>query len=130
MNKPLQTIFDKSFSEGKIPSTCIWKDANITALYKNKGDKSQTTNYRPVSLTCLPSRICERSVRDASIMNHMYANNFFLIVSMGFVVKLHSTTAGCFGRLGVNFTMIANKLTLYTWTLRKPSTPYPIKDCY
>ena len=64
MNKPLQTIFDKSFSEGKIPSTCIWKDANITALYKNKGDKSQTTNYRPVSLACLPCRICERTVRD------------------------------------------------------------------
>ena len=69
LNIPLQTIFDKTFAEGRIPS--IWKDANISALYKNKGDKSETTNYRPVSLTCLPSRICERTVRD-TIMNHNY----------------------------------------------------------
>lgn len=81
LNKPLQTIFDKSFTEGRIPS--IWKDANISALYKNKGDKSETTNYRPVSLTCLPSRICERTVRD-TIMNHMNKNNLFTESQYGF----------------------------------------------
>ena len=68
INKPMQNIFDKTFKEGKVPD--IWKEANITALYKNKGDKSDTTNYRPVSLTCLPSRLCEKTVRE-SIMNHM-----------------------------------------------------------
>ena len=65
-NRPLQTLFDKTFTEGKVP--VIWKDANVTVLFKNIGDKSETTNYRPVSLTCLPSRICERTVRD-KIMN-------------------------------------------------------------
>ena len=81
LNVPLQTIFDKTFAEGRIPS--IWKDANISALYKNKGDKSETTNYRPVSLTCLPSRICEKTVRD-TIMNHMYKNKLFTDCQYGF----------------------------------------------
>ena len=81
LNVPLQTIFDKTFIEGRIPT--IWKDANISALYKNKGDKSKTTNYRPVSLTCLPSRICEKKFRD-TIMNHMNKNNLFTECQYGF----------------------------------------------
>ena len=81
INRPLQTIFDKTFTEGKVPN--IWKDANVTALFKNKGDKSETANYRPVSLTCLPSRICERTVRD-KIMNHMTVNNLFTDCQFGF----------------------------------------------
>ena len=59
INKPLQNILDKTYMEGKVPD--IWKEANITALYKNKGDKNDTTNHRPVSLTCLQSRLCEKS---------------------------------------------------------------------
>ena len=78
---PLQKIFDKTFSEGCIPK--LWKDANISALYKNKGDKTDTTNYRPVSLTCLPSRLCERTVRD-TIMKHMNDNNLFSNCQYGF----------------------------------------------
>ena len=81
INKPKQNIFDKTFMEGKVPD--IWKEANITALYKNKGDKSDTTNYRPVSLTCLPSRLCEKTVRE-SIMNHMTLNNLFTDCQFGF----------------------------------------------
>ena len=58
VNIPVQKIFDETFGEGCVPS--LWKDANISALYKNKGEKSETTNYRPVSFTCLPSRLCEK----------------------------------------------------------------------
>ena len=32
VNTPLQKIFDKSFIAGKIPT--VWKDANVSALYK------------------------------------------------------------------------------------------------
>ena len=61
LNVSLQTIFDKTFIEGRIPT--IWKDAIISTLYKNKRDKSEPTNYRPVSLACLPSRKCEKKKR-------------------------------------------------------------------
>ena len=81
VNIPLQKIFDKTFTEGCVPK--LWKDANISALYKNKGDKSETTNYRPVSLTCLPSRLCEKTVRD-TIMKHMNDNNLFSTCQYGF----------------------------------------------
>ena len=57
-NIPLQKSLDTTVVKGCVPS--LWKEANITALYKNKGEKSETTNYRPVSLTCLPRRLCEK----------------------------------------------------------------------
>ena len=81
MKLPLLKIFDKTFEEGCVPS--LWKDANISALYKNKGEKSETTNYRPVSLTCLPSRLCEKTVSD-KIMKHMNDNNLFSNRQYGF----------------------------------------------
>ena len=39
VNIPLEKIFDKAFEEGCVPS--LWKDANIPALYKTKGEKSE-----------------------------------------------------------------------------------------
>ena len=79
--EPLCTIFIKSFETGEVPS--LWKEANVSALYKNKGDKSDPFNYRPVSLTCIPSKICERSVQSV-IMNHMTVNNLFTDCQFGF----------------------------------------------
>ena len=81
LNGPLQTIFNKSFKEGIVPD--IWKEANITPLYKNKGSKSDTTNYRPVSLTSVPCKLCEKTVRQV-IMDHMNANNLFSNCQFGF----------------------------------------------
>ena len=46
--------------EGKVQG--IWKEANITALYNNLGDKCDTTNYRPVRPASLPVIICEKTV--------------------------------------------------------------------
>ena len=39
ISTPLETVFDKTFNERKVPD--IWKDANVSALYKNKGDKCE-----------------------------------------------------------------------------------------
>ena len=33
----------------------VWTNAHVTALYKNKGEKSDTNNSRPDSLTSVPS---------------------------------------------------------------------------
>ena len=53
-----------SFKEGKVPID--WKRANIVPVYKG-GNKEETLNYRPVSLTSVVAKICERVVNSNSV---------------------------------------------------------------
>ena len=105
--------FDNTFTESRIPM--IWKDANVSAVYKIKADKSETTKYRPASLTCLSSRLWEKTVRD-TIMNHMNENSLFLTASM----DLDTTEGECvnnktYWMIRVNFMMKISKLTRHIW---------------
>ena len=59
--KPLTIIFNKCFESGSLPNK--WKLANVVPVFK-KGEKSSVTNYRPISLTCLPLKIFEYCIRD------------------------------------------------------------------
>ena len=43
----LQIIFQQSLDTGDVPED--WRQANVTAVFK-KGERSQPSNYRPVSL--------------------------------------------------------------------------------
>ena len=45
-----------SLSTGKLPED--WLNANVTPVYK-KGDRTQPSNYRPVSLTCIACKQLE-----------------------------------------------------------------------
>lgn len=58
---PLVDIFRKSFEEGEIPQD--WKMADVTAIYK-KGNRSDSGNYRPVSLTSNIGKILERIFKE------------------------------------------------------------------
>ena len=58
----LQRIFNISLALGKVPTS--WKSANITPVFK-AGDKSCPSNYRPVALTSLASKIMESFVAKA-----------------------------------------------------------------
>ena len=78
--EPLEIIFNKSIEEGTIPE--IWKEANITAIFK-KGDKSKPENYRPISLTSILIKVLEKEIRKA-IVAHMDRNNFFSKFQHGF----------------------------------------------
>ena len=55
----LQVIFQTSLDSGKLPH--IWKEANMSPIFK-KGDKSDPTNYRPISLTCVLCKVLEHIV--------------------------------------------------------------------
>ena len=44
----LQVVYQKSLDSGKLPH--IWKEANVSPIFK--GDKSDPSNYRPISITC------------------------------------------------------------------------------
>ena len=53
---PFTIIFNKSLSEGVVPSD--WKTAEVTPIFK-KGSKSDPGNYRPVSLTSIACKVLE-----------------------------------------------------------------------
>ena len=55
----LTIIFKKSYESGEIPDD--WKCANITPIYK-KGSKYDASNYRPISLTCISSKLMEHII--------------------------------------------------------------------
>ena len=56
----LAFVVQQSYEEGAIPKD--WS-ARISAICK-KGDKDTTTNYRPVSLTCIICKIMENDYAD------------------------------------------------------------------
>ena len=67
LSGPLADIFRKSLLEGQLPKD--WKTASVIPIYK-KGDKHKPGNYRPVSLTSVPSKVLESLIRD-QIMDHL-----------------------------------------------------------
>jgi len=56
-----------SLNCGVVPAD--WKDAGVIPLFK-KGKKSDTQNYRPVSLTSIVCKILESIIKD-SILGHL-----------------------------------------------------------
>jgi len=62
----LSFIFQASLQQCTLPLD--WKRANIVPLFK-KGDRSTPSNYRPVSLTCICSKLLEHIV-----YSHVYAH--------------------------------------------------------
>ena len=59
--QPLATIFNKSITTCKFPDK--WKVARIVPIYKT-GDKTEITNYRPISLLSMFAKVFERLLFD------------------------------------------------------------------
>ena len=55
----LACLFKRSFNSGCIPAQ--WKQGNVVPVHK-KGDKSHVSNYRPISLLCIVSKIMEKYI--------------------------------------------------------------------
>ena len=77
---PLSLIFKCSFESGLLVED--WKTANVKALFK-KGDRCNPSNYRPVSLTCVPCKLFEKLVRDR-VVSHMTEHDLFSNAQYGF----------------------------------------------
>jgi len=63
----LQIIFTQSMSTGTIPSD--WLTANVTPVFK-KNDRSNPSNYRPISLTSVCCKVMEHIIYH-SVMEHL-----------------------------------------------------------
>jgi hypothetical protein len=66
-----------------------WKRGTIVPIFKNKGDRSSFTNYRPVTLLNSLSKIPERVIH-ISLTEFITDNNLIYQYQSGFM-KGHST---------------------------------------
>ena len=79
----LTNIFQDSLESGTVPSR--WKSANVCGVFK-KGKKSDPSNYRPISLTCVASKILEHIVH-SQVVKHFEHYNILTDCQHGFRSK-------------------------------------------
>jgi len=78
--KPLIKIFRNCVEDGKFPSQ--WKKANVTPIHK-KGDKSLISNYRPISVLPICSKLFEKMIYTV-LYKYLCSNNILDINQSGF----------------------------------------------
>ena len=73
-------LFQASIHQQSLPD--IWKHANVNPIYR-KGDKTNPSNYRPVSLACISCKLLEHIIC-SSLMQHLTRHNILYPLQHGF----------------------------------------------
>lgn len=76
----IHAIIEKSLAEGRVPKD--WKRADIVPIHKG-GNIEDPTNYRPVSLTSVVAKLCERVIKE-KWTKHLEDNNLLNSGQFGF----------------------------------------------
>jgi hypothetical protein len=84
----LTTIFNASLMQQTVPDD--WKTANVSPIFK-KGEKYRPENYRPVSLTCICSKLMEH-VMASQLMSHLDQHRILYRLQHGFRARLSCET--------------------------------------
>ncbi len=79
---PLCHIFNLSIRKSVFPS--LLKIAKVIPVYKNRGSKHDVSNYRPIAILPLISKIIERHVK-SHLMNFLNKYNLYITFSLAFV---------------------------------------------
>lgn len=77
---PLANLFKLSLSSGRVPSD--WKLSNVVPIPKG-GDDGLASNYRPISLLSLSSKVLERLIHNA-LLEHVLVNDLISGKQFGF----------------------------------------------
>ncbi len=88
MSSSLADLFNKSLQDSVLPLD--WVSANICPVYK-KGDKHCVSNYRPISLTCILSKVLEKIVH-AKLYSMLEENKLLSNHQYGFRRQRSTTT--------------------------------------
>ena len=81
LSYPLALIYEKFFIHHYVPP--VWKLAYIRPILKS-GDSSLVSNYRPISLTCILSKVMESVIKD-QMMDFLLSNNLISKHQHGFL---------------------------------------------
>ncbi len=81
LTPPLEILFNKSIRTVEIPKD--WRTATVAPIYK-KGTKGDPGNYRPVSLTSVPCKLLETTIKD-KLMEHLVENKLIKETQHGFM---------------------------------------------
>jgi hypothetical protein len=84
----LTALFRKILDSGQIPLD--WKLGHVVPIFKS-GDKHDPSNYRPVSLTCIVSKLFER-ILYSRVYAYLTANNLLSSDQHGFRENLSCET--------------------------------------
>ena len=84
----LSCIFQQSYNCGTVPPQ--WKQALVTPVYKS-GDRSDPSNYRPISLTCICCKVMEHIIL-SHVSKHLASNNILTDAQHGFRQGLSTST--------------------------------------
>ena len=85
--KPLTVLMNRSIAEGAVPSE--WKHAMVTPIHKS-GARTDPSNYRPISVLPVFSKILERAVHQM-VYSYLQQHKLLSYLQSGFR-PLHSTT--------------------------------------
>jgi len=88
VSSPLCLLYQSFMSVGKVPTD--WKIAHVTPIFK-KGNSSDPSNYRPISLTSIFSKLMERMVV-SQILEHLRTHGMISKQQHGFLSKRSTAT--------------------------------------
>ena len=88
LSYPLSMLFNLSIQTADIPP--VWKLASVTPIFK-KGSPCDPSNYRPISLTCIASKLMEVGIKE-HLLNHMKNSGVLSNAQHGFMTSKSTTT--------------------------------------
>ena len=77
----LAKLFNICLKESCFPD--CWKVSSVVHVFKNVGERSTATNYRPVSLLSVVSKVFEKLVNNRTV-DHLEKCGFFCDFQYGF----------------------------------------------
>ena len=80
LSEPLAKIFNLSLNSSYFPT--VWKQANVVPVFK-KGDKTNISNYRPISLLSCVGKVFEKCIFKY-LHNYIVSNSLISPVQSGF----------------------------------------------
>ena len=86
---PLTVVYQQSVYRGRIPDA--WRMARVTPIFKQKGDKTDPSNYRPISLTSIACKILERIIV-SQLQEYLSSNALNCQQQHGFMPKRSTAT--------------------------------------